>query len=348
MLPTDETASNSTRASPKGVAALVIHYGDPELTRVCLESLSGFDEIVVVDHPPVQMGELGPGITRVAPGENLGFAGGCNAGVSAIRSPYVFVINNDATLAPDALAKIENRIEAWPSDVAAYCPTIIDSRDGRVQSSGGLIFSSDVIGVPRNQGKFSLEDAQVPSELAAPSGAAFLFSTESWNRVGGMAAEFFCYCEDGDIGLRWQAAGLRVLAAPEVLVTHAYSTGTSVYSLHKAYLVERNHILTAVHSAPLGYLLTLPVRILLRLAAMAAEALSGKGAAGAMSQETGAAALVTTVLKAWRDAVGMLPQAIKTRRQTLQQAPVGAGARRVGEILRAHRATRSELLARRD
>lgn len=342
--------NNSPGTSPNGesIAALVIHYGDPELTKQCLESLEGFDQIVVVDHPPTRIGELPSNITRVAPEQNLGFAGGCNIGVEAVQTPFVFVINNDATLAPGALSTLRKTIAGLPDDVAATCPTIVDSRDNRIQSRGGLVFSIDAIGVPRCQGVAQSDDCAVPIEVAAPSGAAFLFRKQAWDDVGGMAAEFFCYCEDGDLGLRWQAAGKRVLSTPEIVVHHAYSSGTSVYSLHKAYLVERNHLLTAVHSAPLGFLLTLPFRAALRLGAMALEAMRGDGSAGQMAEQAGPAALVGTVLRAWRDALRMIGPALERRRQTSASAPADAGSRRVGNVLKEHRATFSQLLARRD
>ncbi|MFT4571088.1 MAG: GT2 family glycosyltransferase [Hyphomicrobiaceae bacterium] len=331
--------------TPPRISALVIHYGDPSLTRRCLASLDGFDEIVVVDHPPTRLGSdtqtLPPGIRVIGPDRNLGFAGGCNAGIAEIENEFVFVINNDAELASGGIAKLRALITDLADDVAVVCPKVLSSDGAQLQSIAGMRFSADFIGVPR--GFRRPDDNRYDSivDCAAPSGAAFLVRARAWRDVGGMSQEFFCYCEDGDLGLRLIAAGHRITAAHNVVVRHALSEGSTVYSLQKAYLVERNRIWTAIHVAPAERLALLPLATAVRLFAMALDALRGRGAAAGMGQEATALALVSTLLRAWWDALRGLPAALSTRRRTLVDA---AARNRVRNALAAHRATLSELI----
>jgi N-acetylglucosaminyl-diphospho-decaprenol L-rhamnosyltransferase len=338
--------SSSARA---GITALIVHYDDPALTLACLASLRGFDEVVVVDHPPRRLADATPTLPEqvrlVSPAANLGFAGGCNAGMAAVRTDFAFIVNNDATVAADAAARLRAAVAACDDDVAVFCPKILASGSGRIQSVAGLTFSADGIGMPRGFDEPDDGRLEAISECAAPSGAAFLVRADCWREVGGMVERFFCYCEDGDLGLRLAAAGYRSLSLPGVVVHHDLSRSTSVYSLEKAYLVERNRIWTVVHTAPLSRLFGLPFTTLWRLGVMAVDALRGRGAGGAMGKAASPAALLATLLRAWRDALAGIGPAFELRRRSL--APAGSG-RRVAALLARHRATVATLTRSRD
>lgn len=338
--------------SPASLAALVIHYGDPEWTMQCLRSLQGFDEVVVVDQPPQRLASVWPSegiaglkVRFVSPQENLGFAGGCNAGMAAANAAFVFVLNNDAVLAQGTHRRARQSLEGLAPNVAILCPKVLSADASKLQSVAGMLFSDDGIGVPRGFGENDTGQYDHIRECAAPSGAAFIVRREAWQALGGMSEHFFCYCEDGDLGLRLLAAGFAIRSAPALVVQHALSQSSGVYSLDKAYLVERNRIWTALHSAPASRLAALPFTTLRRLFAMAFDQFRGRGMGAGMAGQASSGQLLATLLRAWRDALLGGAKALQIRRATLTTSQARQSVR---AALGAHRATLDELLQSRD
>ena len=124
------------------VRVVVLDYHGGQMTLDCLGSLVATDwpserlEIVLVDNG----GDAGlmaevrarfPQVVVIEPGENLGFAAGCNRGIRAPgRFDAVALVNNDAEVAPGWLRPL---VEALQSDarVGAVCPKILF--DGQYQ-----------------------------------------------------------------------------------------------------------------------------------------------------------------------------------------------------------------------
>lgn len=334
-------------ASPR-VAAVIVHYGDPAPTLRCLDSLAGIDEVVLVDQPPRLSGPHPRVTTRVEPGTNVGFAEACNRGVAATDADFVLLLNNDAMLAPGAAAALTAVLPGLAPDMAGACLKLLGMDGVTIQSAGGLWFTRDGIGFPRGFGETDRgqHDRLRDDEIGVPSGAAALYRRAAWIEAGGMAAEFFCYCEDGDLGLAMIAAGHRFAWLPEVRVLHELSSSSGAHSAFKAFHVERNHFAAMVHSAPLSVLVALPLLTLRRIASAAFDALRGRGAGGGLVRSSSPLSLAITLVRAWKEALGMLPAAL-ARRRTLLAARPGATAR-VGRFLATRRVTLSEFSRSRD
>ena len=99
------------------VSVVILAFGDALWTGTTLQSLfDGGDhypdlEVIVVDNgsDDATLAELRktcashPGVRLIENGENLGFARGNNAGLSAAAGEYVVLLNNDTYLAPGAI-----------------------------------------------------------------------------------------------------------------------------------------------------------------------------------------------------------------------------------------------------
>ncbi|HEY2773422.1 MAG TPA: glycosyltransferase [Candidatus Binatia bacterium] len=335
-------------AGPAHVCAVVVHYGDPALTRRCLDSLSGLDEVVLIDQPPRLAGDHPRVTRRIETAKNIGFAAACNRGVDAAAGPFVLLLNNDAVLADGAAAALRRALATLDENVAGLCLKLLDLDGVTIQSAGGLWFSRDGIGFPRgfgelDRGQYDRLDA---NEIGVPSGAAAVYRTSAWKQAGGMSEEFFCYCEDGDLGLRMIASGNRFAWAPDVKVLHELSSASSAHSLFKAYHVERNHFATMLHCAPVATLLALPFWTAARILGLASDALTGHGAGAGLRREASPLALASTLLRAWAGALVLLPGALATRRALLarhRRAP-----RIIGRFLATHRTTLEQLRRSRD
>jgi GT2 family glycosyltransferase len=327
---------------PPRLAAIVVHYGDPAPTRRCLDSIAGIDEVVLVDQPPTRFGTHPSVTTRIETPHNVGFAAACNLAVSRASAPFVLLINNDAVLAADGARILLAGLGALEPDVAGACLKLL-AADGRTfQSAGGLWFTPDGIGFPRafgeiDRGQF---DRLPDEEIGVPSGAAAVYRTSAWLEVGGMPEEFFCYCEDGDIGLAMIAAGYRFAWLPAVRVLHELSASTADHSAFKAFHVERNHFAVALRNAPALSLAALPLFTSLRLLRTLVDAFRGRGAGAGLAAESSPATLATTLLRAWTGALAMAPGALARRRELEKRFP--GGAARVSRFLAARRVALSD------
>ncbi|HXC51549.1 MAG TPA: glycosyltransferase family 2 protein [Candidatus Limnocylindrales bacterium] len=323
---------------------MIVHFGDPEPTRRCLDSLAGIDEVILVDQPPKLFGEHALVTTRIEPGANIGFAAACNRGVAATDAPFVLLLNNDAMLAPGSLEALRRALPGVPPDAAGACLKLLCTDDRTLQSAAGLWFTRDGIGFPHAFGETDRGqyDCIPDDRIGVPSGAAALYRTDCWREAGGMDENFFCYCEDGDLGLRMIAAGHRFAWLPEVRVLHELSSASGAHSLLKAYLVERNHVAAMIHTAPASALAAMPFVTFARLLRMGLDAARGNGAAAAITSASSPLEAARTLGRAWVDAIRMIPAAVAKRRAIL--ARDRAATDRVSRFLASRQVSLAEFV----
>jgi len=104
------------------------HNGE-ELTRACIESLLSQttppSEILIADNASTdqtaQLGDVHPTVRVIPLPENLGFAGGVNAGLAEAASETVLILNND-TLAAENLIEELHQVLASDSRLGACAP----------------------------------------------------------------------------------------------------------------------------------------------------------------------------------------------------------------------------------
>lgn len=126
------------------IGVVVLHYGADDLTLRCLRALAADDrspatEIVLVDNGPgvgfaATVREQLPAVTVVEPGENLGFAAGCNLGIRTLddRVDVIALVNSDVLVAAGWLSPLVEVLEG-DRRVAAACPKIrLEGRYRRV------------------------------------------------------------------------------------------------------------------------------------------------------------------------------------------------------------------------
>jgi GT2 family glycosyltransferase len=304
--------------------------------------------VVLVDQPPTRFGTHPIVTHRIETDHNVGFAAACNLGVAHASAPFVLLINNDAWLADGAVPPLLAALAALEPDVAGACLKLLYPDGETIQSAGGLWFTRDGIGFPRALGETDRgqHDRLADHQIGVPSGAAAVYRTSAWREAGGMAEEFFCYCEDGDIGLAMVAAGHRFAWLPAVRVLHELSSSSSAHSQFKAFHVERNHFAVALHSESAATLAALPLFSALRIARMSIDALAGRGAGAGLASESGAGSLASTLVRAWTGALAMLPGALARRRELARRFP--GGADRVARFLATRRVPLSDLLRSRN
>ena len=109
------------------VAIILVNWNGWQDTAACVESCRALDwpnfRITIVDNASTdgseaKLRELFPEIEIIQTGCNLGFAGGNNAGIRRAlehEAEYVWLLNNDTTVAPDALTALVDALENAPA-----------------------------------------------------------------------------------------------------------------------------------------------------------------------------------------------------------------------------------------
>lgn len=204
-------------------ALVVVSYGSHALLE---QNLGPWDSptahgwhVVVVDNPTTSAERdavralcARRGWELVEPGTNLGFGGGCRAGVDAARragARSVVLLNPDAVLAPAAAAELARRVEHDPDLILA--PRIVGP-DGRTWFAGAELD-------PRT-GRTASRRPQDGSTVLWLTGACLAMTTTAWERLDGFCDDYFLYWEDVDLSWRWQRAGGRLDIAEDLECVH--------------------------------------------------------------------------------------------------------------------------------
>ena len=206
-------------------------------------------EVIVVDNGGLAqfVREVAPAARLIEPGENLGFAGGVQRGVAAARGEWVALVNDDARIQPDALARMleagsaEERIGSVAAQVRFHADP------ARVNSAGVEV---DALGVAteRLAGRDGHEAAEA-CEVFGASGCFALYRKTMLDATGGMDERFFAYLEDVDLAWRARAAGWRAVYQPLALAYHRGSASSGEGSRKKYFLVGRNRVRVLARNA---------------------------------------------------------------------------------------------------
>lgn len=243
------------------VGIVVVHYGRKDLTERCVASVEAISyrdfRIQVIDNDEV----------------NRGFAGGANVGIRAVLQDaavnYILVLNNDAFLAPEALAEMVKTAEEKQADMVA--PVVLRASDRQVESMG-LKVNSAWLG-------FNRANSQ-DGDLLCPVGCATLYSRELLEAVERdgeyFDEDFFMYGEDTDLGLRARALGFTCAVAENARVFHEGSASAPDTSA-PMYLGHRNNMWYIAKNVGLKHVWQWPVIAAGQIASLLWLTLRGDG-----------------------------------------------------------------------
>jgi GT2 family glycosyltransferase len=260
------------------VSVVTVAYGPEPWLRRSVEAVlasEGVDaEVVLVDNGGTEglVEELAAldGVTVVHPGDNVGFATGCNLGVAAARHPLVALVNPDAVVEPTALAELATVAVRPGVGIATASVRLADHPD-LLNSAGNDVH---FLGVSWS-GCFEepATDHATEHPVTAASGAALMMRRETWDLFGGLTDEFFAYYEDAELSLRCWQHGLQVIYVPGAVVVHRYEFSRNDRKFH---LLERNRLILVLTSfGPRHLLLMAPAFIALEVAIVASAAAQG-------------------------------------------------------------------------
>lgn len=165
---------------------------------------------------------------------NIGFAGGNNVALRLLMHQddwdYVWLLNNDTVVMPDALSALVQRMEE--SSQSGMCGSLMPyyNNPNTIWAQGGGSFNrwlakSECIGngLPLAKG---LERDEVEKRMKYVAGASMLVSREFIEETGLMCEDYFLYFEEPDWAFRGQHR-FRLVYAPESIVYHKVGMSTS-------------------------------------------------------------------------------------------------------------------------
>lgn len=210
------------------ISILIPVWNQAALTLDCLRSVraaaAGLDcEVLVADNASTdesaRLWTALDGVRVVRNRKNLGFLRAVNALAGEARGEHLLLLNNDATLAPDALRFALETLRRRPELGAVGARVILP--DGRLQEAGNTILADGACaGWARG---FSPDDprAQDWKFTDYVSGVFLLTPRAVFARLGGFDEAFApAYYEDVDYCVRLWKNGLRVAYDPRVVVFH--------------------------------------------------------------------------------------------------------------------------------
>lgn len=212
------------------IFAVILNYGDINITNKCLESLSQVEKnihIIVVNNNSDTLSKSYfknlKNISVLNNFKNLGFSGGVNVGIKyALKNnaEYVLLLNNDTVLNKPITDVLQEKLLS-SKNIGIVGPAISFKRNRKmVYDIGG--------NVNKFTGRTSHEEIENLSnteskEVEYVSGCCMMIKKDVFEKVGLFDERFFLYYEDVDFCLRAKKVGLETWLVPSAVIFHELS-----------------------------------------------------------------------------------------------------------------------------
>lgn len=241
---------------------IIPNYNGKKFLINCLESTTKSTRkasVTVVDNGSADgslewLADNYPQVRVIAFPENRGFCAAVNAGIQAAKTPYVFLLNNDTTIAPDCIEQLENAMEA-DERIFSVGAKMLSMQEPSVVDGVGDLYSALGWAYAIGKGKPSARYQHRQQVFSNCAGAA-LYRKACLEQTGLFDEVHFAYLEDVDLGYRARIAGYRNVTEPKAVVYHAGSGSTgSRYNAFKVTHSSRNNVYLIYKNMPVVQLL---------------------------------------------------------------------------------------------
>ncbi|MCD8484179.1 glycosyltransferase family 2 protein [Candidatus Woesebacteria bacterium] len=205
-------------------------------------------------------------------GQNTGFTGAANAGITASTEDLVILLNDDTTVDPNWLTELVATHSTTGADMIASTiylgnKTTLDSQGFTFRWRGQALtlpFTDTASDNWKNHPDLlSRTNAREPF---GPDAAAALYTRQLLQDLRGFRPSFFAYLEDVDLSLRARRVGFTCALAENAIVFHHKHATSSGFSGFKARQDFRNWWRIVLGSYPLKAWTRFAPRILLERA----------------------------------------------------------------------------------
>jgi len=248
---------------------IVNHNGMPHL-YTCISSLlkqsyKNFEVIFVDNNSSDGSLEYArnkfPDLIFVANKENLGYAGGINAGLPYATGEYIAPLNIDTEVAPNWLGAMVAFLDGNPQ-AAAVTPKVLLFDDRTKINVAGLNIHITGLSFCRSLGKEN-DISVIPENVSGVSGCSYLIRRQLLEQMGG--APEWCFMGNDDVIVSWllRLMGHEIYCLPEAVAYHKYSLKVDPEKLFR--LEKNRQILLLSTLKPLTLLACLPIFLAIEL-----------------------------------------------------------------------------------
>ena len=200
------------------------------------------------DGVPQQVAQNYEWVEFLDTGGNLGYGGGMNAGVKALRAArqrgeidteFVLLVNPDVEFNAESIDKLIACAQRWEK-AGSIGPKIVEP-DGSIYPSaravpsiingiGHAIFADIWPSNPWSKSYRDDEDMSTERTAGWLSGSCLLVRWDAFEAIGGFDERYFMYLEDIDLGDRFARAGYLNVFCPSATIKHSQGHSTAVHS----------------------------------------------------------------------------------------------------------------------
>ncbi len=251
---------------------IIPNYNGIEYLENCLLSLQKcepFDfHIIVVDNGSTDgclelLKKKFSDVEAVFSPKNIGFAPAVNRGLELVKTPYALLLNNDVTVEPDFVLRMEEAMDNHKNCFSVSAKMIQMHNPERLDGAGDL-YCALGWAFALGKGKTVADHYTKPAKIFSSCGGAAIYRMDILREIGFFDENHFAYLEDVDLGWRARIRGYENRYEPTAVVHHAGSGFSgSRYNEFKINLSSRNSVYLILKNMPLlQILINLPFLIL--------------------------------------------------------------------------------------
>ncbi|MCX7697350.1 MAG: glycosyltransferase family 2 protein [Bacteroidales bacterium] len=218
------------------VSIVIVNYNAGTYLQACIKSLKTYGiqqmEIILVDNHScdgslIMVEKNYPDLIVIRNDKNLGFPAANNQGFSIAKGKYIFMLNPDAEVTPNAISNMLEFMEQNPL-VGLLAPRTINQQQIPVQNIWhqptlwSTLLNLWHIGFLLPRHNYQINNQQTIFEIEAASGAAMFFRKSLLEQVQGLDETLF-WIEDIDFCKRILQAGFQIVYFPFATVIHHVS-----------------------------------------------------------------------------------------------------------------------------
>ncbi|HUT73926.1 MAG TPA: glycosyltransferase family 2 protein [Armatimonadota bacterium] len=236
-----------------------------------------------------------PVLLSLARGEGRAYA--LASGARAATAQQLLFVEAGTTLDTEALARLREHLDDHPEAAAAQPLVVIAESENFVYAAASCLTRGGWV-VPCSYGERTSKVAGRKSGAALPNESCVLVRREKLDRVGGLDTELFdAFCM-ADLGIRLLAAGGEIGFVPEAWARQPYGYP------ERTYIVRRARLRLAAKTMPLGRLVLMSGKELLRDAYLGLRAVCHRSRAEAAQ-----------LMRKWLWLLWRFPSAARLRRE---------------------------------
>lgn len=257
-MPRTCTPSDPNRSIPllSAVDIVVVTYNSADCVGTCLRSLPAQSRVCLVENLPGDGSieaalAVRPDAYILRPRENVGFGAACNLAIRASNTPYILLLNPDATVSPDCVSRLIEYMDCHPH-CGGVGPLVLRSDDGRIDSAGMDLLAP---GWARDRARGEdVLNAPATGSTHCLSGGVLLLRRTALEQIGreneAFWGDLFLYNEDVELSMALRRGGWDLHFLREAQAEHQVGGSCAPRRMIRA-MAARNRVVTGIVHAKL-------------------------------------------------------------------------------------------------